>query len=164
MIRRLTALALWLLSLSAGAEPVEFTLPDLHGKTVRLSDYRGKWVVVNFWASWCGPCVKELPDLAAFQAQAPHNIQIIAINYEDTTVGHTRAFLDGLAPLNFPQLKFDGSDTGLPTTFFVDHDGRLRALEGLPSSYFIDPDGELRDVHLGALTGETLSRKLLELQ
>ena len=45
---------------------VDFTLPDIDGETHRLSDHRGKWVVINFWATWCGPCMVEIPELMRF--------------------------------------------------------------------------------------------------
>ncbi|MES9935022.1 MAG: TlpA disulfide reductase family protein, partial [Sedimenticola sp.] len=51
------------------AEPADFSLPDLDGRTVKLSEFRGKWVVVNYWATWCPPCVEEMPELELFHSQ-----------------------------------------------------------------------------------------------
>ena len=91
------------------------------GKTVRLSDYRGKWVVVNFWASWCSPCLTELPELVEFQNANPEH-QVLAINFEQLTVEEVAAFA-GSQKLNFPVLLLGDKPVepfeplrGLPTT------------------------------------------------
>ncbi|HNW77412.1 MAG TPA: TlpA disulfide reductase family protein, partial [Candidatus Competibacteraceae bacterium] len=62
-------LTLLLASLSASAQPLNFTLPGLNGQAVQLADFRGRWVVVNFWASWCTPCLMEMPELQTFHEQ-----------------------------------------------------------------------------------------------
>ena len=56
----------FLASAAVMAEPVDFTLPDIEGKQRSLSEFRGKWVIVNFWATWCPPCLEEIPDLIDF--------------------------------------------------------------------------------------------------
>ena len=59
---------------AAVAEPVDYSLPDMSGKTRSLEDYRGKWVIVNYWATWCPPCQEEIPDLVDF-----HDLSLIHI-------------------------------------------------------------------------------------
>ena len=71
-------------SLPAGSIPDDELGKDLEGNKVRVSDYHGKVVIVSFWASWCGPCMKELPVLANVVKQVgPDHLQVIAINYRD---------------------------------------------------------------------------------
>jgi thiol-disulfide isomerase/thioredoxin len=71
-------------SLPAGSIPEDELGKDLKGNKVRISDYHGKVVIVSFWASWCGPCRKELPVLAGVVKQVgPDHLQVIAINYRD---------------------------------------------------------------------------------
>ncbi|MCK5479770.1 MAG: TlpA family protein disulfide reductase, partial [Gammaproteobacteria bacterium] len=63
MMRLLVLIAALFTALPGIAGKVDFTLPDLEGKSVSLSDFRGKWVIVNYWATWCPPCLEEIPDL-----------------------------------------------------------------------------------------------------
>ena len=140
--------ALTLVLPPAHADPADFTLQDLDGQEVSLSDYRGRWVVVNFWASWCPPCVRELPELARFQAAHP-DIQVLGINFEDNSVEDSRGFLEAF-DLNFPNLKI--SKTPLVP---------FEPLEGLPTTAIVSPRGEIVERHMGPVTAAHL-RSILE--
>lgn len=159
-------LLILLLSLSTplAAAPVDFTLPDLDGRPLHLSDYRGKWVVANFWATWCSPCREEMPELAAFQAQNEDWLQTLGINFEEDGTAQAREFLASIGGTGFPHVRYDGSDDGLPPDFFVDRDGNQLSLQGLPSTFFIDPKGEVRGMHLGPLDRATLTETLERLR
>jgi thiol-disulfide isomerase/thioredoxin len=115
----------------AGA-PVDFSLRQLHGGTISLSDYRGKWVVLNYWATWCAPCRKEMPELSALH-EARDDIVVLGLAFEDTDAGNFDAFLRDLEPA-YPLLLVDvyappqpfGAPRVLPTTIILDPAGRPR--------------------------------------
>ncbi|MCB1925084.1 MAG: TlpA family protein disulfide reductase [Gammaproteobacteria bacterium] len=132
------------LSTSAVAEPADFTLQSLAGEPVSLSDYRGRWVVVNFWASWCTPCVRELPQLVTFQADNP-DVQVIGINFEEGDAADAARFLQPFA-VNFPNLKI-GSAPLVP----------FEPLDGLPTTAIVDPTGKMVERYLGPVTADHLA-------
>jgi len=112
--------------------PVDFALAQLHGGTVRLSDYRGRWVVLNYWATWCAPCRKEIPELSALH-EARDDIVVLGLAFEDTDQGNFDTFLKAFNPA-YPLLLVDvyappepfGAPKVLPTTIILDPAGRPR--------------------------------------
>ncbi len=117
---------------------VDFTLPRLHGDEVRLSEFRGKWVVLNYWATWCAPCRKEIPDLSALN-DARDDIIVLGLAFEDTDVENFDAFLAEFKP-SYPLLLVDvyappepfGAPRVLPTTIILNP-------EGYPVKTFLGP-------------------------
>ncbi len=120
------------------ANAPDFTLTDVDGKIHRLSDYRGKVVIVNFWATWCPPCREEMPSMQkAWETLREKDVVMLAINIgenEDTIFQFIANY-----PVDFPLLMDLDSTVignwpvkGLPTTFIVDTQGRLayRAIGG----------------------------------
>jgi len=121
--------------IGANAPDFEWTGPD--GQTLRLSTYRGKVVIVNFWATWCPPCREEMP---ALQRVAASEADVVVLEVDlMESADKARSFLDSLA-LDRLQLVLDtdGATTRrfgvltLPSTFFVDRDGVIRHLEFTP--------------------------------
>ncbi len=113
-----------------------FRLIGLDDKTYTLADYRGRWVVLNFWATWCSPCLKEMPELQRFHQRHPQ-VAVWGITFEDTPKDTMKAFVKRLGvtyPImgqgQQPYTPF-GEVTGLPTTFLVNPEGRFhRAIRG----------------------------------
>ncbi len=74
-------------------QAVDFTLPDLDGRPVRLSSFRGRWVIINFWATWCTPCLREIPELIWFSERYSDRATVIGINYETTKIRSVQNFI-----------------------------------------------------------------------
>jgi len=129
--RRLLAVFFLLLPLpgAIAGETFDYQLHDMEGKLHKVSYYRGKWLIINFWATWCTPCLKEMPELERFYQQNKETAQVWGVSFEDSDKATIRAYVDRLG-ITFPILGH-GQDplTGygevnvLPTTFVIDPDG-----------------------------------------
>lgn len=133
----------------AGADGDRATVPSLtvetiDGETYRLSAHRGKWVVVNFWATWCAPCIKEMPELSALDALHEH-IDVVGLAYEDIDIEAIREFLQK-HPVVYPIAIVDTYDP--PADFDTPR--------GLPMTYLIAPDGTVAKKVLGPATSEEI--------
>jgi peroxiredoxin len=118
-------------SMSGQAAP-DFTLQSLDGKTVRLSDFKGKGVLLNFWATWCQPCKIEMPWFAELQKQyGPQGLQVVGIAMDDASPKEIGEFAHDLG-VNYPILvgKEEVGDAYggvqfLPATFYIGRDGKI---------------------------------------
>jgi peroxiredoxin len=127
----------------------DFELKSLEGKVVHLSDYRGKAVVLNFWATWCVPCKKEMPWLIAFQKQyGPQGLVIVGISMDSSTEP-VRPFAKKLG-VNYPILFGNQSVAdqywvkGLPVSIFIDKAGRMTdQVPGMPTRSLMENEIKL---------------------
>ena len=126
----------------------DFTVYDADGKTVRLSDYFGKPIILNFWASWCGPCKMEMPDFQEKYLEYGEEIQFLMVNATGgrETINTAKAFLAG-------------TDYTFPVLFDLDSDASMiYGVYSLPTTYFIDAEGYLVARAIGAIDAEILQR------
>ena len=138
LLAALLACATTTLAAEEATEPVDFELEMLGGGTLSLTDLRGQWVVLNYWATWCAPCRKEIPDLSELHARADH-ISVVGLAYEETEPEEFTAFLEEFSP-SYPNLLVDvfnppqpfGAPRALPTTIVLDP-------EGIPVKTFVGP-------------------------
>jgi len=134
-----------------GLPAPDFTLPSLSGDTLRLSSLRGKVVVLNFWASWCIPCLQEHPLLlAADERWRDQGLQIVGVVYQDTP-NNARQWL---------------SEQGGTWRHVLDPNSRLAieyGLFGVPETYFIDKHGTIAYKHIGPVSADVLAKWITKL-
>ena len=147
-MRLLVLVAALLAASSVAAEKVDFTLPDLEGKSVSLSDFRGKWVIVNYWATWCPPCLEEIPDLVALYEANPDKIVVLGVDYEEVDLDYLKEFTDSHF-MSYPIVRMDP----VPVT-------ALGPVLGLPTSYIVSPEGEVVARQEGPVTREAIETYL----
>jgi cytochrome c biogenesis protein CcmG/thiol:disulfide interchange protein DsbE len=125
----------------------DFTASTLDNATVRLADLRGRPVVLNFWATWCPPCLQEIPHLIDAARGYDNRVVILGIDNGEPAAT-VRTFADDRG-LNYPIV--------LDPTFEITD---LYRVDGLPTTFFIDQDGIIREMMMGPLTPATLQDKL----
>lgn len=121
----------------------DFELKSLTGEKKHLADYQGKVVVLNFWATWCGPCKDEMPFFQEIYERYGSEIAVLAVNNQET--------VDKVSPFV--------EELGLTYEILMDNDGSVATqyqVIGFPTTYFIDPNGIIKFLHVGVLTEEQL--------
>ena len=116
------------------AEPVQFNLTDLHGKSHTVKDYAGKWLVVNYWATWCPPCLDEIPELVEFHDKhKDKDALVLGIDFEEVEEKYLREFIEQNF-ISYPIVRAKPSASspfgpiyGLPTTFLISPKGEVVA-------------------------------------
>lgn len=132
--------------LGIGLKAPDFELKNLAGESVKLSDYEGKKVMLNFWATWCPPCKAEMPDMEEFYNDSGDDIVILAVNID--TNNDVAGFVKKMG-VTFPIL--------------LDTDNRVNKIYqiiSIPTSYFIDEKGIIRNKHIGAMDIETMKKNM----
>jgi len=146
-------LSLLYLGLLLGTDEVlKLDLPALDGKPLQASEYRGQYVVLNFWATWCAPCVKEMPILSRFDAERD-DVSVIGLAYDDTEAADIRKFL-----LKHPVVYRNAQvDVFAPPA-------ELPVPRGLPLTHLYGPDGRLLEKFIGEITAQDLSKAIAKHQ
>jgi len=129
---------------AASAKPA-LSIKTLNGDTFDLAKQSGKWVIVNYWATWCSPCLKELPDISAFVAAHKDKVAAIGLDFEDAEKEDIEKFLQK-HPLSYPVAQVDIDNP--PKDFDTP--------KGLPNTYVIAPDGHVAKAFMGPITTKDL--------
>ncbi|MBD9369360.1 TlpA disulfide reductase family protein [Xanthomonas sp. XNM01] len=134
----------------ATAEVPTFTGTATDGTPYDLAAHRGRWVVVNFWATWCGPCIKEMPELSALHTMR-QNVEVVGLAYEDIEPADMQAFLEE-RPVSYPVVVLDPMRP--PQDFATPR--------GLPTTYLIAPDGKVARHFLGPVTAQDIEQAIVD--
>lgn len=127
----------------------DFALKTLDGKTVKLSDYKGKIVIIDFWATWCPPCRKGIPDLVEIQKQYKENVVVIGISLDqENTIKDLAPFIKQYG-INYPVVLGDQK-------VVMDY-GNIQAI---PTSFIVDQAGNIVDTHVGLVPKSTYTSKI----
>jgi len=138
---------LLLLLLSPTVRAIDMPLSDVHGNRSNLSSYLGKWVVVNYWATWCPPCIVEMPELQSFHdAHAEHDALVIGINAELIGKRQLLTFLEDYF-ITYPVF------TSGPT-----QQSELGLIPGLPTTFLVSPEGEVVARQVGPVTQDMIEQ------
>ncbi|MBL3640877.1 MULTISPECIES: TlpA disulfide reductase family protein [Bacillaceae] len=139
--------------LKIGAKAPDFSLKTLDGKQVELSDYEGKKVMLNFWATWCPPCKKEMPDMEKYTQQAGDDVVVLAVNIDPEN--DVQAFVE---------------DNGITFTIPLDSQSAKNPVNerykilSIPTTYFIDKKGIIRNKVISAMTLKDMERNINSMQ
>lgn len=146
------ALAVVLVAPVQAAMPATPTLKvtTLDGKPYDLAAQRGHWVIVNFWATWCIPCIKEMPDISHF-VSTHKDVSAIGLAYDDSALSDIKAFV-AKHPVSYPIAQV-GLDN--PPKDFDEP-------RGLPTTYLIAPDGTVAKRFVGPITGDVLAAAIAD--
>jgi peroxiredoxin len=136
--------------LKIGAKAPDFELKTLTGETIKLSDLKGKKVMLNFWATWCPPCKAEMPAMEKFHKEAGDEIVILAVNIDPHL--EVKAFVDE-NEITFP-IPLDEEDTI----------NELYQVLSIPTTYFIDSNGNIGNKYIGAMNYDSMKQYTKELK
>ena len=128
----------------------DFTVLDMNGNSVKLSDYTGKPIVINFWASWCTYCVQEMPDFEAMYKKYGDRVNFLMVNVEDASLSTVKSYV---------------ASKGYSFPVFFDSTGEAAHVYGasaLPTTYFFDANGNAIYYAPGMLDGVTLENTIID--
>ena len=134
-----------LLALTAACvQAADFKVTDTSGKTHTLSGYKGKWVLVNYWATWCPPCLEEIPDLIALHENKKNNLVVIGVAMDYRNAQQVIDFAEGLL-VEYPIVL------GNPQIV-----SQIGPVQGLPTTYLYNPEGKMVAQQVGGITREAV--------
>lgn len=132
----------------SGNSAAETVLVGIEGNKIPLSQLKGKWVLINYWASWCQPCLDEINDLNQFYQHKPENLELFAVNFDQLPVNQQISLIKKFN-IQYPSLSVNpGPQLGLGN------------LVGVPATFIFAPNGKLVDTLYGGQTLSSLKQAL----
>jgi thiol-disulfide isomerase/thioredoxin len=133
--------------LAVGSPAPDFALKNIDGRSVRLGDYRGKTVIVNFWATWCVPCRSEMPAIDAVAKANPNRVVVVAVDVLEGPV-LVIGYVDQMHLSFEPVLDETGDVT------------KIYHVDSMPTSFFVAPDGTIRAINVGPMDQGAIEQNL----
>jgi len=130
----------------------DFSLASVDGKTVKLSDFKNKIVIVDFWATWCPPCRKGIPDLIEIQKEYKNDVVVIGISLDRDTKKDVPKFVKDYG-INYPVVYGDGKV-----------DKNFGGVQAIPTAFVIDKNGYIVDTHVGLVPKSTYTDMIKKLK
>lgn len=146
MVKQLKKFSLWLLILVCACSQPAHAIIDSQGAKINLNDWRNKWVIINYWASWCGSCAEEIPQLNEFYKRHKNEVVLVGVNDDNLSRANLIKAMDDLH-IQYPVLQVN------PASIF-----KLPDITVLPTTFIIDPQGKLVKQLLGPQTAESLEK------
>lgn len=129
---------------SAANQAPNFSFKDVDGRSHQFSEYRGKWVIVNYWATYCGPCVAELPALNSIAKRNKGNVVVLGMEAGETPTSELKQFASQ-RNLSYPIVPTQDS------TMFA-----MGLIYGVPTTFIVSPEGKIVDTHMGVVSAVQL--------
>lgn len=137
---------------NVGSIAPQFTLDDINGKSVSLNDYKGKVIILDFWATWCPPCREEIPDFIALQNEyGKKGLQIIGIAVDRDGIKSVKPFYENMG-MNYPVLLTDGKV-----------ESRYGGIRAIPTTFIIDKKGSIVKKYVGFQSKAVFEKEIKEL-
>jgi thiol-disulfide isomerase/thioredoxin len=135
------------LALAEPAATTNFILKDMSGNKHQLSNYKGKWVLVNYWATWCPPCLEEVPDLVnLYDQHKQKDLMVLGVVFDYKDVKEVNEYVDDML-MSYPIVLGDDSVTA-----------QIGSAEVMPTTYIYNPQGALVKIKRGLITREYVER------
>lgn len=126
---------------------LNFSLPDTGGTRHSLTDYKGRWVIVNYWATWCKPCLKEIPQLVTLSKEyKDHKVVVLGVDYESIELKDLLGFMHK-HHMSYPVLRTNPMEAQ-----------KLGPVLGLPTTYVITPGGDIATTLVGQITRKAIEQ------
>lgn len=139
-----------LISLTFSAKAAsDFKLTDLTGVEHKLSNYKGKWVLVNYWATWCPPCFEEIPDLVHLHENRPqHDVMVIGVVFDYQDLQEVADYMNDMQ-INYPIALAENVEVT-----------NMQAVNALPTTFIFNPQGQLVKTKRGVVTVESIEKMI----